>query len=224
MSQSFRLVTANLLHERGDAAAVADLLDTHRPDVVVIQELGPAASEVISARFPHHRLLPAADFTGRGIATRFPARFGEFDMPRRPGIWAVMEVDGTKLRIGNVHFANPISFPWWSSVRARSCQLDALFEWLEEDGAPTVVAGDFNASPIWPVYKRVSARLTDVVSAHAEATGVEPERTWGWRPGWRRLLRIDHVFATPGLVANAVSVEPLTGSDHWALVVDLEFG
>ena len=224
MIRRFRLMTVNLLHERGGVVAFEGLLDRHRPDVVVAQELAPGSAEVLAARYPSHMLLPATDYTGRGIATRFASRFGEIGMPRRPGMFAVLDLDGREVRLANIHLVNPISFPWWASVRARTHQLEAVFGWIDGGRGSVVAAGDLNASPVWPAYKRLAARLTDVVAAHADRRGVDPDRTWAWRPGWPRMLRIDHVFATPDIKATEVIVDQLQGSDHWALVADLEVG
>jgi endonuclease/exonuclease/phosphatase (EEP) superfamily protein YafD len=90
----------------------------------------------------------------------------------------------------------------------------------EDADDPVVVAGDFNATPIWPVYRKVVSRLEDLVAQHAERTGSGAEPTWGWRPGWPRMLRIDHVFGR-GVKADEVRVVPIVGSDHAAVVVDL---
>lgn len=210
-------MTSNLLHEHADAAHFAAVLAEHDPDVVVTQELGPRCADVLASAYLHHRLRPALDFTGRGIATRLDVVFGDIDMPGRHGTSASLQVDGHTVRLAGVHLLNPLHFPWWVTARARGRQLDGLFEWMDKGEDPVVVAGDFNASPRWPAYRRTAERLTDLVlEAHPEA-----ERTWSWRPGWPRLLRIDHVFGS-GVRATDISVSSIEGTDHVALIVDLE--
>lgn len=221
MPGSFRLTTVNLLHERSDAADFARVLDDLDPDVVVAQELGPHCAEVLSAKYPHHRLRPTLGFLGRGVASRFEGDFGEIDMSMRPGTWARLAIGDRGILVGGVHLYNPINFPWWQSVRERGRQLDGLFEWLDEAaGTPVVVAGDFNASPAWPAYKRVAERLTDLVAELAERRERTAEPTWGWRPGWPRMLRIDHVFGH-GVEAEEVRIDTVEGTDHAAVTVDL---
>lgn len=220
MAVTFRLMTANLLHVRCDAADFARVLAHHDPDVVVTQELGPDVAEVLADVYPHHRLRPTHDFTGRGVATRFPAEFGVIDMPGRDGTTAVLEVSGTRVRVAGVHLLNPIQFPWWSFVRARSRQLEGLFEWLDQSSGPIAVAGDFNASPRWPAYRQMAVRLEDLVVDWANRHGSAAERTWAWRPGWPRLLRIDHVFGR-GMRADRVEVDTIRGTDHHPVIVDL---
>ena len=213
----FRLMTTNLLHKRVDLEDFSAVLDLHQPDVIVTQELGPATADVLASRFPYNELYPSLDFTGRGIATRFDSKFGSIEMPGRDGTSATFEIDGVEVRLAGVHLLTPINFPWWTSVRSRRLQLEGLFEWMDRGMGPLVVAGDFNASPRWPAYRRMADRLTDLVLEHDS----EPERTWSWRPGWPRLLRIDHVFGA-GVYATEVWVENIRGTDHAAVIVDLQ--
>ena len=220
MVAKFRLMTVNLLHERSDAADFTRVLTHHDPDVVVTQELGPASADVLASAYEYHRLRPALDFTGRGIATRFPAEFDDIDMPGRDGTSAVLDISGSRVWLAGVHLLNPIHFPWWVSARARGRQLRGLFEWLSRSGQPLVVAGDLNASPRWPAYKQVAGTLDDLVVEWASRHGVEAERTWAWRPGWPRMLRIDHVFGK-GLRATRVDVDTIRGTDHNPVIVDL---
>jgi len=210
-------MTSNLLHERVDTSHFEAMLDRYDPQVVVTQELGPGPAEILADRYPHHELHPSLDFTGRGIATRFDADFGSIPMPGRDGTSAVLDLRGVTVRLAGVHLLNPIHFPWWVAARARGRQLTGLFEWIEGGTGPLVVAGDFNASPQWPAYKRTAERLTDLVLENDPAA----ERTWAWRPGWPRLLRIDHVFGS-GVAASQVSVENIRGTDHAALIVDID--
>lgn len=222
MERPFRLMTANLLVDRVDQAHLREVLETVDPDVLVIQELGHATAELIRSRFPHHELRPELDSKGRGIASRSPGVFGEIPMPWRTGLWARLQHGSDSVLLGNIHARNPIVFPWWTSVRLRSAQLEALFNWADRavgDG-PFVLAGDMNASPAWPFYRRLAERWEDLVARSSTDSESDPAPTWAWRPGWPRLLRIDHVFGS-GARATATQVVPIRGSDHAAVVVDL---
>ena len=85
------------------------------------------------------------------------------------------------------------------------------------------MAGDMNATPRWPLYRRLNQRWDDLVLMAGDGSANKPAQTWGWRPGWPRLLRIDHVFGS-GVEPVGTTVERLEGSDHVALVVDLQVG
>jgi endonuclease/exonuclease/phosphatase (EEP) superfamily protein YafD len=220
MGIPIRLMTSNLLNGGADADSLAEVLDRMRPDVVVTQELGYEYVDVLTKRYNNHYLNPADDFTGRGIATRLEAVFGDIPMPVRMGTSATLDVGATQWNLAGVHLLSPIQFPWWTSVSGRTGQLEAIDHWNQTAKGPTILAGDFNASPSWPAYRHLAERWHDLVVDHGSVCGVRPEKTWGWRPGWPRLLRIDHVFGS-GVTATDVSVVPIKGSDHDAVVVDL---
>ena len=225
METSLRLMTANLLNGRADPVYLAGILDRLQPDLVITQELGHEAADVLADRYPHHALHPEIDHRGRGIASRLEAEFGEVPLPWRPGLWSRIDVGPRRLVLANVHMRNPIVMPWWSSVRIRGRQVDALFQWAKgfvEEGDAVVIAGDMNASPSWPVYRRLVRGWDDLVAASSVESGARLRPTWAWRPGWPRLLRIDHVFGSGARVVST-RVEPMRGSDHAAVVVDLAF-
>lgn len=210
-------MTANLLHERLHLDAFAELLDRHDPDVVVFQELAEEAAALVAERFPNHRLRPALRYTGRGLATHFEVVFSDIHMPGRNGTGAELVTPDGPVRLAGIHLHNPINFPWWTAARNRGAQLDGLFDWAGRNDPPIVVAGDFNASPSWPAYKRMAAHFDDLVVA----ADPDPAPTWGWRPRWPRMLRIDHVFGV-GVEATGVEIVPVEGSDHAAIVIDLQ--
>jgi endonuclease/exonuclease/phosphatase family metal-dependent hydrolase len=221
-------MTANLWSRRGDPAAFRELLESVQPDVLAVQELGPRQAEAIQAVLPYGRLEPRDDYEGMGIALRHEAAMDAVPLPRRPariarlgpGVWPGLE---TPVEIVNVHVLAPHAYPPWRSFQTRAGQMSALARWLDEHphGA-RVVCGDLNATPVWPAYRRLAERLTDVVHAHARREGGRPRRTWGPWHGAPRLLRIDHVFASGGRVLDLRAFE-VAGSDHSALAVDFEF-
>lgn len=220
MSVSFRLMSGNLLTERSDIAHFSRVVADFDPDVVVTQELGAGAADVLASIYRNHSLHPSSDVAGRGIATRFDCEFADIAMPGRHGTAATLSVGGEKVRLAGIHLLNPIDFPWWATAKLRGRQVDALLRWVEAGAGPVVVAGDFNASPAWPAYRRVASRLTDLIDEAASSAGEPARATWGWRPGWPRMLRIDHVFGSGVHVVDNLLV-PIDGSDHAAIVVDI---
>jgi endonuclease/exonuclease/phosphatase (EEP) superfamily protein YafD len=223
-----RLMTANLFSGRADPAALARLVEAIQPDVLAVQELGPAQAAAIAALLPHGRLEPRSDFDGMGIALRHPAPVANVPLRHRearvarlaPGLWPGLDLP---LEIVNVHVLAPHAPPPWRTFPIRHSQMSSLLGWL--DGNPhggRIVCGDLNATPLWPAYRLLAARLTDVALAHASASGERPRRTWGPWHGAPRVLRIDHVFASGGRVLDCRTVS-VTGSDHDAVLVDMEF-
>ena len=215
-------MTGNVLEDAVDTAYLGDLIDRVDPDLVFFQEMTEGAAGVLADRFEYHFLFPSEEFEGRGVASKHEGEYGSIDLPWRPGTWVRLAVDGKTLVAAGMHMSNPINFPPWRSVRERRDQLGALLAWADrQDADALIVAGDMNASPAWPTYRRLADRFDDLAVAAAERSGEAPESTWGWRPGWPRMLRIDHIFGS-GVTAIATQVEPMRGSDHHALIVDLE--
>lgn len=221
MPGPLRLLTANVLKERSDPHHLAGLLDRVQPDLVFLQEMGEGAGRVLADRYAHHFLFPSEELEGRGVASLRQAEMGSLPLPWRPGTWARMQLEGKVLLAVGVHMSNAIDFPWWESVRQRRDQVDALFSWVDEQEYDAlVVVGDMNSTPVWPLYRRLAGRWRDLAEEVATRHGARTERTWGWRPGWPRMLRIDHVFGG-GVEALAVEVHPIRGSDHHAVAIDL---
>ncbi len=221
-------MTANLFHGNAKPEAIVELLEAQKVDVACFQELVPAQAEAIARVMPHGKLSPRDDHDGHGVALRNPGQVEPFPLPHRtasvvrlqpedwPKLEAVIEVIG-------LHFQAPhAKGPPWRTFPIRRAQCHAFLAYLKSaPAAHRVVAGDFNATPIWPLYRRLAEQLVDAPLAFARGQGRQPSRTWG-PPDWQtRLLRIDHVF-TEGLQVTHSEVLPVEGSDHSAVVADLE--
>jgi endonuclease/exonuclease/phosphatase family metal-dependent hydrolase len=226
---AIRLITANLYHDRARPDALAVLLDELAIDVACFQELGARQADAIARVLPHGKLEPGAtprDHDGMGIAARRPLGASRLALPKRdarlaaltPRDWPEL---GVTLELVNVHIQAPHTWPQWRALALRRAQLAALLPHLDATPeARRIVCGDFNATPLWPVYRALGARFADLALEHAAQRRERPLRTWGPWPGAPRLLRIDHVLGAGVLAAN-VRVLPLAGGDHSALVVDL---
>jgi endonuclease/exonuclease/phosphatase family metal-dependent hydrolase len=220
-----RIVSGNLCNGAADPEAFADFVRSRGADVVVVQELSPEQADALARVLPHGQLEPDRHFSGMGIALRRPAGISRLPLVHRNGqIARIDPADWPELcrpvELVNVHVSAPHVWPVWTQLARRRRQLRSILRHLDStsDGALALL-GDFNATPLWPVYRRLGARLEDVALAHARRRQARPENTW---PRWRgsRLLRIDHCFAR-GLRAEDVAVVDIQGSDHCALVVDL---
>jgi endonuclease/exonuclease/phosphatase family metal-dependent hydrolase len=218
-----KLMTVNLFNGRADPGHFAEVLDRVEPDILVAQELDPDCAAEIERRFLWHHLRPTHDYLGWAIATRDSGT--EIDpnpAPWRRGGSAVTNVDGSRAHVACVHMVDPMHWPPTRTLAFRRQQLRALRRWADAlpGEAPLLIAGDMNAGPNWPLYRRLSAEWDDLVVDAARSSGIRPERTWGI-PNGRRFLRIDHVL---GRWARGKSFEviPVRGTDHAAVVVDFE--
>ena len=225
MGSSLRILSANLASGRADSEAFAELLRRCEPDVVAVQELTPGHADVLARILPHGEMYPNLEYTGMGIALRRPGRLARVPLYYRDACVAQLETADwpdlpRALEILNVHISAPHTWPPWSQTLRRHRQVSGLLSYTEAEPDRTrAIVGDFNATPLWPVYHRIARRFDDLASLHAGARGGRPAATWPRRPRGP-LIRIDHAFGS-GLVAESVEVVDLPGSDHYALVLDL---
>jgi endonuclease/exonuclease/phosphatase family metal-dependent hydrolase len=161
-----------------------------------------------------------------GIALRRPGEVERLPLPRRdarvvtlrPGDWPEL---AAPLEIVNVHVQAPHVSPW-RSLPLRREQLALLGRYLEESAVPhRALVGDLNATPRWPLYRRLAERLDDGAEHFARATGASPRATWSPWPGGPRLLRIDHVLVS-GVALVHCEVVDVPGSDHAGVLAELE--
>ena len=95
------------------------------------------------------------------------------------------------IEIVNVHLLAPHAWPYFPRRVRRGAQLSGLLDFLDRaDRGPRALVGDFNATPIWPAYRKIAARYADGVKAHLPAA----PPTWPRfsKIPLRGLLRIDH--------------------------------
>jgi len=220
------VISANLKNGDADPEAFVDLLEACKADVVAVQELAPNQAEVLGRAFPYGRLEPAFEHLGMGIALRHPAEFDRVPLVYRDARVARLDCEHWPalthpLEIVNVHIASPTWGPGLVQFSRRRVQMRHLCDYLDHTrGRARVVLGDFNATPIWPVYRKLAERLEDLAVTHARIQSTKPARTWARWVGGPRLFRIDHCFGH-GVTIDDFSIVEIRGSDHSGLVVDL---
>jgi endonuclease/exonuclease/phosphatase family metal-dependent hydrolase len=221
---ALRVLSANLLNGGADPPALARLVETLAVDVVAVQELTPDQADSLARVLPYGKLEPLRNHQGMGIALRRPGAVSRVPLPHRSALAAQVEVEGCpggSVEVLNVHIAAPHRPPPWWALPVRRGQLRALEAYL--DGTPRphrALVGDLNSTRFWPLYRRLLQRFRDAAVEAAARNGGRTARTWGPWPGAPRLLRIDHALVA-GLEVRGVRVEPIAGSDHSAIVVDL---
>jgi len=221
-----RILSANLWNGNADAERFAQLVVELRVDVAAVQELAPKQADALARVLPHGCLEPRLDFNGMGIAAPWPLAVRHLALPTRDARvtdLSLLQVDGTPLSLEliNLHVKAPHSPLGLHTLRRRRDQWRGLHRHII--AAPQrarILVGDFNATPLWPFYRRVAAHLRDAALIAARQHGRAVQRTWGPRPDGPRLLRIDHAFVHRVAVLDFQVVD-VPGSDHRAVVVDV---
>lgn len=221
----FRIVSANLWNGAGDPRAFAELVEALAPDAVATQELAPEQAEALARVLPWGQLNPTRGYDGMGIALREPAPVHRLALPYCDAQVAQIICQGAagrfELEILNVHVRAPHAMQAWQPLLMRRGQLRGLMRHLSASPRRRrVLVGDLNATPIWPVYRRLTAHLTDAAVAAARRRGSTPRPTWGPWPRGPRILRIDHALVH-GVAVDDFQVMRVPGTDHSAIVVDL---
>jgi endonuclease/exonuclease/phosphatase family metal-dependent hydrolase len=225
---------------RLDVGRIAAVIAAESPDIVALQEVDAGrrrtarvdqACEIarrlgMTPRF-HAALRVEEELYGDAILTALPEtlvkagpRPGYAPVPRlepRGALWVSVEVGGVALQVLNTHLglvpreqrdqAAELVGPRW------------LAGPLRRD--PLILVGDLNAGPTARAYLTLAAHLRN---AHdALRPGLRRVATF---PSLAPVLRIDHVFAGPGVRITGLrtSASPLAraASDHLPLVVDFD--
>lgn len=208
------VAAANVHVSNTDPARLLAWLARHPANLVVVTELSPGFAAALerdaARRYPHRALHPRSTPWGVGLLSDRTLH----DVTATSSAQGVLRlsatvlVDGRRVRIVCVHPAPPYS----AQLHARR---DAMVRALSRRATamPTIVAGDFNATP-W------SRALLDPRAANlSRATGLAPTWPTHWKvvPG----IPIDHVLASGHWRRGASQVGPELGSDHLPVRADL---
>lgn len=226
VSKSIRVFSGNLWWGRADSQALVEMIDRHEIDVFCAQELGWENAEAIVESLPFGRMEPKENFQGMGIALRHPADYEHIPLDYRPArhvtlnpsVWTGLS---RPISLINVHFQAPHSTRPFPSSRVRAKQAAGIEAFVDANPSDArLMVGDYNATPAWPLYRRLARRFTDGAIQCAQREGRAVQRTWGPKPGTPRYLRIDHAMVQ-GLRVDNFRVVDIAGSDHSGLLFDI---
>lgn len=233
---SFRLLDANVLYSNQHTDLILARIREHTPDVIVLEEFAPqhrdALDKALLASHPYRVHALRDDAFGMAIYSRFPfvgtpvlyppaslsagQRASGIVNLSDPQIRAVISVDGREVVVQGIHTVPPINGPYLAEQRRL---VRWLADWAATETRPTIVTGDFNATPQAPTQAwLLAAGLTDAHSIAGRGRGC----TWPadgllrFAPG----VRIDQCF-TKGLSCTSIRVGDPVGSDHLPIIADI---
>ena len=206
----------NLLWSNSNVDAVMAWIADSDADVIFILETGPEWRRALQDIRPPYRVAlasPINDFFGTSVLSRVPVLHVEA-LEGAVGLRSAevrVRVDGAEWTLLGLHPPPPVSAEW---TEERDKQLARVEIWAQSQRGPTVVIGDFNATPFSEAFTRMPSlfRASDL--------------DWSWPytgVGLQTILRvsIDHALVGPGIsVVECVRGPPL-GSDHRPLTVRL---
>lgn len=221
-----------------DVGRIAAVIAREEPDVVALQELdvnrsrservdqAAAIAERLGMNHHFNQAFRVQDEQyGDAILSALPMRLVKSaPLPRparmtalemRGALWVEVKTPSGPLQVINTHLG--------LLPNEHKIQVAALLskEWTGGDDykAPGILIGDFNATSRYAAYKRLSTAFRDLQTGH----GVGTAPTF---PARHPVIRIDHMFATPGVKAldcwTPNGLLARVASDHLPLVIDLE--
>lgn len=193
------VASANLQMGNADMAALESWITELNPDVVILEEVTPAAAAHLKTwdAFETKGLLPSEGPFGMAVLIRDKADYQWDTESPTPLVHVKARSQNREYIVQGVHPMPPISV---EDHRARAALLEQAA--TQAKAEPTIVLGDFNATP-W--------------SSAMPREGLY--RATPLQPTWNYVLPIDHVLASQHWSVIKAGVGPALGSDHrpvWA--------
>lgn len=242
------LVTLNLYHDKADwpkrlPLIVAELKRLN-PDVVTLQEVigrenlrnqAQTLAEALGYRYAFSSVDPEGQ----------PQRYGNAILTRRPILaqhWTRLEpLDDSRtalhlrLAVGdralNVYTTHLHWTDGGGAIRER--QVADLMRFIADtrDGAPSLVAGDFNAIASAPELQKLTADFADSYGDLHPREAEDPKAHSTLNPAYYPPKRIDHIFLQRGafavasaqIVLNRAGPGDVWPSDHYGMQATLRF-
>ncbi|MEO0498754.1 MAG: endonuclease/exonuclease/phosphatase family protein [Pseudomonadota bacterium] len=211
---TIRIAQANILWTIKSQSRTAEIILDSAPDVILLQEVARANRDILNLMKPTHpHILDCTPdrWHSVAIASRFPFD-GEFEnsCPLPGGLGLVrINMDGNIINIGSFH-------AWWPWPRSQNYQVDVYTEVLSQLSGPTIVGGDFNASPWSNAVRRMATSFGGQVPSGLVMTW-QPAGLISWLPALR-LLSLDHMLHSSEFGLLSREVLPSGGSDHHPIV------
>jgi len=242
-----RLLSFNVDSGHAGEEVVLDAISAQRPDIAVLVEApnGPSRlPEMFPARFRYtHRFsqflfgsrfpikhadsLPRVDYGGHSRTAR--AMRYELDTPEGPlvvyavhpisprGVFGVYRFRGVFQRLKQATVVSPLldeESDMLGNAGLRAAEIEAALRAARAERLPVIVAGDTNLPGLSPTLRRAFAGFEDGFEQVSSGFGYT-------FPAKRPFLRLDRIFAGPGLRFTSFQVGCRGASDHLCVWADL---
>jgi vancomycin resistance protein VanJ len=240
-----RVLTLNLYGSSVNREALVELLRTWRPDVVLLQEVTPRFAETvrpsIAGEYPYE-VAVGLDYLYKGGVTWSRLPLGTAERLELGDAANVLHRVSVSTAFGdvwfyNVHLANPTSLGRDDGLLGafrrlqsdqRDQELGRLAEQTARAGGSFVLAGDFNIPAGSRAYRAFPSAWRDAFAeagrgfGHTFPATVPGRRGAPWSAISLPLIRIDYILTSPGLRPRAAWTQRVAGTDHLAVIADLE--
>lgn len=219
--KTLKIILANVNSENRDFGKIINYVNEKKPDLFGLIEINDAWQQGLAAlgqEYHHTGAFPHEGNFGLGVFSRIPLLQQELKHYGATGIPSVevrFEFDQQNVLLLLTHPYPPVR-PKLHGLR--NDQLNQIAHALETNPLPTVVMGDFNATPFTWAFQNFLRRMNLKDSRWG----------FGFQATWPSVLGplgipIDHVLLSPQLRVLRREVGPEIGSDHRPVFIEIAF-
>lgn len=209
-AKPLKLISANLYYENPDLSRLQTLVTQEQPDVLVLVEFAPQHAALVKTwkDYPYQILQPAQDPFGMAILSRLPLSQTE----------TLTDQAGIEHLATQVAYTQPIKLVGFHPIPPMTEALyitrDKILQQLTQaPQQPTLIAGDFNASPWSSAFQGLAAK------GFYRTLSLAP--TWPHKFQGVMGIPIDQVLASSQWQRINAKVGASIGSDHYPVIVEL---
>ncbi|GBD96589.1 MAG TPA: hypothetical protein ENG83_11205 [Nitrospirae bacterium] len=218
---AFRIYSANIQRFNKDLSRLSHEIEKINPEIVLLIEVTPEHMKQLKPvirKFPYH-----IEFTPVGtlrIGVVFLSKFPVLNYQTRQMsdvgnvlVEAILDINQKKIAFYALHYRNPT---YAAEFSIRKEQFLWLAEEIAEKPMPVIVAGDFNATPYSPIFRKLLK-----ISGLKDSTD-----GFGWQPSWPTYfpplwIPIDHILVSPEIQVHKRATGSYIGSDHYPVFAEL---
>jgi endonuclease/exonuclease/phosphatase (EEP) superfamily protein YafD len=221
--EKFSIYSANIQKRNKDFSRLKKELNKIDPDIILLIEVTPDHFDklrFLTEKYPHYvRFSPVGTCEiGVMLFSKFPVLSFEKQQLSKYGnvlLKTVLKVNNKKILFYGIHARNP---GFIKDFQIRKEQFLMLARDIREKSLPAIVAGDFNATPYSPIFRKLleEAKLKDTRDG------------FGWLPSWPSRfpplwIPIDHILVSHEFDVLNRKIGSFIGSDHYPVYAELSF-
>jgi endonuclease/exonuclease/phosphatase (EEP) superfamily protein YafD len=223
---------ANILYTNDDYESLKKQIEDDDYSMVMLVEFSDDHEEALKdrfqERFPYvNRTSWSTKLAGNVVFSKYPITdltevYSQESGKWRYGYFSVQRGEET-FYFYVVHTSAPVSFATFEmrNMQLKKLKKDFLIQSQDRPkDASIVMVGDFNLSPWSVFYSQFMSGMDEKL--HNVFRDYKPRFTRSLRGQKLLNVHIDHVFTSSGVMVGDFGVNDLLGSDHHAIVFDIE--
>ena len=219
-----RILTANVLTENKNAAALIALIRQHEPDIFVTLESDSWWQEQLDTlqdTYKHAMKCPLDNLYGMHVYSKLALEDGATQFLVEDGIPSmhamVVLPCGLKIRMHFLHPAPPSPTEHDASTE-RDAELLVVAKSVAGLDTPVIVAGDLN-DVAWSTTTRLFRKISKLLDPRIGRGMFNTYHAGFWFMRWP----LDHLFHSKHFTLSFIQRLPHFGSDHFPVLVELSY-